>query len=158
MADKFSWEKDVKTKRSAKVGEAVQKILSKDQPAQSVGETLEAMSPKYLEELRSCCFDNAKRYDSPFYIVVLGKKEPFALNVVRHWFIARQTKPSSATLLSDYPNHFHEVYSFNDRSGDCRLIWALTPTWNHDAILRHPDLYHPDLVQWHFDHYRERLQ
>lgn len=157
MKDKFSWEKDHKTKKSAKVGEAVHKILSKEQPSQQVGDTLEAMSPKYLEELRSCCFENSKRYTSPFYIVVLGKKEPFALNVVRHWFVARQTKPSSKSLLTYYPNHFHEVYSFNDSTGDCRLLWALTPYWNHSVIMSHPETYHPDLVNWHFDHYENKL-
>lgn len=149
--------RDPNAKTSAKVGKAVYDILSKDQPMQTVGETVEAMSPAYLEELKDCVLKNQDRYESPFYVVVLGKKEMFALNAVRQWFIARQSCPLSTTLMNDYPNYFHEVYTFNKESGDCRLLWCLPAIWVHKEIMNHAETYHPQLVQWVFDHYAKTL-
>jgi hypothetical protein len=153
----FTFQKDV-TPATAKVGEAAYNILKKDQYAQEVGDTLNEMAPKYLEELRSCCESNKNNFEAPFYIVVLGKKEPYALNVVRHWYVARQTKPNSQVLLTDYPNHFHEVFEYDDRTGDCKMLWCLTANWNHDEILGKPQTYDPSLVQWHLDHYEGKLK
>jgi hypothetical protein len=154
---KYTFEK-FPTPKDVKVGQAVFDILNKEQSSQEVGETLEMMMPKYLEELRGTCFNGSKMYKSPFYVVVLGKKEAWALNVLRHFFIARQTKPDSRVLLKDYPNYFQDVFEYSETSGNCRLLWSLTAHWNHQEILQKPDLYHPDLVQWHVDHYAGKLR
>lgn len=140
-----------------KVGKAVHDILSKPQDSQDVGETLEAMTPKYIEGLKEACKNGSNLYSSPFYVVVLGKKEVYALNVVHQWYIARQTKPNSQVLLKDYPNHFQEVFEYNEVTGDCRLLWSLTATWNHKEILDHPETYDEQLVKWHQDHYAGTL-
>lgn len=144
--------------KTVRVGQAAFDLLSKqDDYVQQVGETIEMMTPKYLEGLRNCCENASSDFKSPFYIVVLGKKEPYALNVLRHWYIARQSKPSSQTLAVDYPNHFQDVFEYNKDTGDCKLLWSLTASWNHKEILKHRDTYHPDLVQWHVDHYEGKL-
>lgn len=153
---KYTFERDP-TPKNIKVGQAVYDILNKEHSSQEVGETLEMMAPKYLEELRSTCFNGSKMYKAPFYVVVLGKKEVWAMNVLRHWFIARQTKPDSRVLMKDYPNYFQDVFEYNNDSGDCKLLWSLTAHWNHSEILGKKDLYHPELVKWHQDHYEGKL-
>ena len=157
MSDNFSYQKDEKNKPS-KVGKAIFDIISKDQAPQQVGETLESMTPTYIEGLREACMKGCSLYKSPFYVVILGKKEPYALNTIHQWYVARQTKPSSKIMLRDYPNHFHDVFEYNDATGDCRLLWSLTAEWCHKEILEHPETYDQQLVQWHFDHYLDILK
>lgn len=138
---------------SSKVGKAVYDILSKEQSAQEVGETLEMMAPDYVEELKDTIRANVNSFEAPFHVVVLGKKEPWAMNVIRHWFVARQTCPTSQHLMDEYPNHFHEVFEYDERTGDCKLLWALPAQWCHQEILMKKDLYHPTLIRWISNHY-----
>ena len=103
----FSWEslplkmsKDKIKANPAKVGQAVYDVLSRPQGTQEVGETVDAMTDRYYQELFATISNAKKMYDDPFYVVVLRKKESWALNVVRQWYIARQTRPRSIYLRS----------------------------------------------------------
>ncbi len=80
-----------KKRVTSEVGKALYDILSKEQHHQEVGETINELAPGYIEHLKSCIEDNEGKLESPFYVIVISKKEQYALNVVRHWFIARQT-------------------------------------------------------------------
>lgn len=153
---KYFQAKEELGKNPSRVGQAVYDILNRQNSPQEVGETLEMMAPDYVEELKDCIRNNVTKFDAPFYIVVMGKKEMFAMNVLRHWFVARQTEPTSQVLMHDYPNHFHEVFEYNKNTGDCRLLWALPATWCHAEIINHPETYHPQLVKWIMDHYGKK--
>jgi hypothetical protein len=149
MKESFSWEKDEKTKNSSKVGKAVYDILSKDnQPETTVGEIISEYADEYTEMVKKTLTDNMERLDSPFYVVVLSKKEPWALNVMRNWFIARQTKPSPKILRQDYPNHMQTVYSYDSKSGEFKLHWSLPVAQDAAVVLRNFQLYDPVLVKW----------
>lgn len=141
----------------SKVGQAAYDILSKPQPLQEVGETIDMITPDYLDELKKTVEENRSKYNPPFYVLVLGKKEFYAINVVRHWFVARQTCPLSSDLMRDYKNFFHEVYKYDDRTGDCVLLWVLPAIWTHEEILNHWETYDPQLVAWLWDHYQGKL-
>lgn len=148
MTEKLSWEKDEKTQRSSKVGEACYEILSKPQEMQEVGETLDAMTPRYWKELYETIYANKDKLSAPFYIVVLRKKEPWALNILRQWFIARQTKPTPAFLRETYPNHDHDLWRVNFPSSQVALEWTLPTAQDSATILKSRWLYHEDLVKW----------
>lgn len=142
----FTFQRDKPKKKT--VGKAVHDIITKEQAPITVGEVLDEYQHEYLEEILTCIRDNRSKYESPFYIIVLTKKEPWALNVMRNWFIARQTRPSARWMRSEFPNFMQTVYAWDDRSEQLRLLWSL-PTWQ-DAlvVLKNKDLYDPQLVKW----------
>jgi REP element-mobilizing transposase RayT len=134
--------------QTAKVGQAVYDILSKPtHDMQNVGETLDAMTPRYYKELFDTFENNRKQFSSPFYIVVLRKKEPWALNVLRQWYIARQSKPSARVLRKDYPNHDHDVWEADSKADDVRLLWTLPTSQDAQTILTNKGMYQEDVVE-----------
>lgn len=136
----------VAEKTASKVGQAVYDILSKPQGNQEVGETINAMAPSYFEQLEDTINSNIAKYDFPFYVVILKKKEPWALNVVRQWYVARQTKPHASFLRSQFPNHTHDVWEIRG-SGDRRFLWTLPTISECQTIIKNKHLYHPELVK-----------
>jgi hypothetical protein len=132
----------------SKIGQAVYDIKSKVQEMQTVEETLDEMTPKYFAELKLACEGNEKNFDPPFYVVVLRKKEFWTDNVLRQWFVARQTRPSPKILRQDYPNHDHDVWKYDQRTGDVALQWTLPTAQDSDSILRNAQYYHSDLLHW----------
>lgn len=145
---KLRQSKDELKKDPAQVGKAVYESLLKPQEMQEVGETIEAMTPKYYEQILETVNSNSSKYDSPFYVVVLRKKEPWALNVLRHWYVARQTKPSAFVLREDYPNFDHDVWKVDGHSRDISLMWTLPTKQDAASILKNRWMYHEDLVKW----------
>jgi len=132
----------------AKVGQAVYDILSKSHnSSQEVGETMSAMTPRYYEELMATIEANNDKYDQPYYIVVLRKKEPWAVNVLRQWFIARQTKPSAKVLREDYPNHDFDVWNIDPKQHSINFIWTLPTAQDSRTILANKECYDPALVE-----------
>lgn len=135
----------------SQVGKAVQDIISKPQDDMTVGDIIEDYQHEYVEELRDCIEKNAHKYESPFYVLILCKKEPWALNVMRNWFIARQTKPSARQLRKEYPNHMSTLYQYNVKKRELKILWSLPIAQDAAVVLRNPQLYHPDLVRWILD-------
>jgi len=132
------------------VGKVAYDLLHKafeTQEMQEVQETLDAMTPAYYAELEDCIQKNRHKYQAPFHVVCLRKKENFFVNVLRQWFIARQTKPLACIMLRDYPNHDHDIWEIN-AAGEPKLLWTLPPGQEQLTIMKHPELYHSDLVKW----------
>ena len=131
-------------------GKAAYDLLHKSIEAnemQEVQETIDAMTPAYIAELEDCAQKNSRKYDGKYYIVCLRKKETFFVNVIRQWFIARQTKPIPDVLFRDYPNFDHDIWEISP-GGDTKLLWSLPPGQEQRTIMKNPHLYHSDLVQW----------
>jgi len=138
-------------KNPSKVGQAVFDILSKDQKMQTVEETIEGMTPKYFEEVLKAVDRGCKAYNSPFYVVVVRKKETLggmASNVLFHRFVDRQTMPSPKVLREDYPNADHEVYEVNAKTSTISLLWVLPTAQDSRTIVKNKHLYDPMLVGW----------
>lgn len=146
MKKKLSWESD--TPKKPTVGQAVYDILSKPADHIEVQEILQEYQHKYLEEILECIKQNKDKYDPPFYIVVLTKKEPWALNVMRNWFIARQTKPSAKWMRDEFPNHQQTVYRWDDKQEKLDILWSLPIDQDAKVVLRNKDLYDCELVRW----------
>jgi len=140
----FSWEKEEQEPK--RVGQAVYDVLSKPQEPCQVQEIINEYAESYVKELEECVHLNARCYGFPFYVVVLHKKEPWAVNVLRNWFVARQTKPEMKSMWELFPNHGITVYEV--KQGSCEAIWSL-PTWQEArVVVSNSHLYHPDLVRW----------
>ncbi len=134
-------------KKGKRVGQAVYDILLKDQPNYTTEDILDGYSVEFVKEIESCIENNKNRYESPFYILVLSHKEPWADNVVRNWFIARQTAPDALDMIKSYSNHMKTLYRV-DKVGRLELDWVIPGIQDIRTILKNPHLYDPQLVKY----------
>lgn len=133
---------------TTRVGQAALDILSASQPTYSAGDIVDAFGPKYVEEIEKAIAEGERKYTNPFYIFVLTKKEPWVTNIVRNYFVARQTPPRAMDSMIGYPNHTKTLYIVDASKGQIKLIWSL-PGWDDcQSVAKHPDLYAPELVRW----------
>jgi len=138
----YSYQKD----NGPSVGAKVLEIISKDQPVVEAGEIIEAYAKDYTSQLQ-CCVDAAhKARGSDFHVVVFHKKEVWAMNVLRNFFVHRKTCPDIKQMWTEYPNHGHTIYHF--KGDNFKIVRSLPSRQEASGILRNWDLYHPDLVEW----------
>lgn len=140
--------KDNLSGTTSKVGKAVHDILQKDNEDITVQEILDEFQHKYTQELEETIKIHIDKYEAPFYIVVLTKKEPWALNVVRNWFIARQTRPKVQFLREEFPTYMNTVYQVDKRSSELKILWSLPIKQDAEVVLKNRHLYDPHLVKW----------
>jgi hypothetical protein len=142
--------------KGQRVGQAVLDILSKDQNEQTVEETLDEFGPDFIKELESTINNNIHKYASPFYVLVLSKKEMWACNLMRNYFIARQTNPLPTNLIQEYPNHMKTLYKVRSK-GEVSLVWCIPGHQDCQSVARNPGAYDQELVQWIFQYYAGKL-
>lgn len=130
------------------VGSAVYDILEKDTHAYEVQEIIDGYAQDYTNEVRECVEKNWGKFESPFYVVVLHKKEPWALNVLRNYFIARQTEPDIKTMWTDYRHFMHTVYKVDKQKNSIDLLRSLPSPDEAKTILQNWALYDAQLVKW----------
>lgn len=136
-------------KHGAQVGKEVLKIHSRDDhETVTVEQIIEEYKEKYLQEIVTAIKDGALRYEDPFYVVVMHKKEPWSEIVLRNWFIPRQTKPLPKDVRLDYPNHSHTVYKVDCSQGKFEVLWTLPTAQDCLTIMANAHLYDPQLVSW----------
>jgi len=134
-------------KKAKRVGQAVYDILLKDSPSLTTEEILDGYQHEFVKDFEKCVEDNKNRYESPFYVFVLSHKEPWADNVVRNWFIGRQTAPEAYEMILQYPNHMKTLYRI-DKAGRMDLDWVIPGIQDIRTILKNPHLYDPQLVKY----------
>lgn len=134
--------------KGQRAGQAVYDIMSKEQSAQTVEETLEEWGPDFAVELERCIQDNKDKYAGEFYVFVLTKKEMWATNLVRNWFIARNTEPAKGPMMVDYPHATKTVYKVNPRIGGLDLVWTIPGIEDCRSIASSPQSYDPSLNKW----------
>lgn len=144
--------------KGVRVGQAVVDILSKDQPDQTVEETIEAFGPDFVKELQDTIEKNKGKYQSPFYVFILTKKEMWAVNVVRNFFIARQTNPSGLEMVKQYPNYMKTLYKVDSKKGTLELKWSIPGHQECLSICKTPSSYDPELVSWILQCYAGNLE
>ena len=152
--------KDKIKKDPSKLGQAVYDILSTEQHMQTVEETTDAMTPKYFEELMIAVNKGCKDFKSPFYVVVVRKKETLAgqvMNVLKHQYVTRQTPPKAEFLRTNFPNADHDLYEISSYLSTVTLLYTLPTEQDSRTILKHPHLYDPQLVKWIVDYNRGTL-
>ena len=145
-AKKYQYER--RGQKGARVGQAVADILSKDNESMTCEELLEGFGVRFAQELESTINANLEKYESPFYVLALTKKEYWADNIVRNWFIARQTPPHALDLTIQYPGYTKTLYVINSTKGDLKVAWSIPGLEECKSICKHPDIYSPELVEW----------
>jgi hypothetical protein len=143
--------------KGQRVGQAVVDLLSKSQPVQTVGETIDAFGSDYAKQVQDCIEDNQHKYKSPFYIFVLTKKEFWADNVLRNFFIARQTPPHAFQMMEQYSNFTKTLYLVDANAGKIKIIWSLPGFQDCITVAKNPHLYSPELVKWIEDCFSRKL-
>jgi hypothetical protein len=143
--------------RGKRVGQAVTDILAGPCESQTVGETLDAFGPKFIQEMEQCIEENTHKYKSPFYIFVLTKKEMFADNIVRNYFIARQTPPYAFDMLEQYANYGKTLYIVDAKKGRLEILWSIPGFQDCLSVAKSPLTYDPQLVRWIEDCFQRKL-
>ena len=152
--------KDKVKKNPAKVGQAAFDLLSKKQYTQTVEETIEGMTPQYFNGLFEAANLGAKEFSSPFYVVVIRKKETIGgtvANILLHKYCRRQTKPKASFLRSEFPNADHDVYEVDGNTSNITLLWTLPTKQDSSSILKNKAQYDGQLVKWIEDFEAGRL-
>lgn len=132
-----------------RVGQAVVDILSKgNHPLITAGEITDGQAEKYRKSLEEAIETGEKIYESPFYVVVMTNKEFWAANVVRNWFIPRQTPPFATTLYQFYPNHMKTLYMVDPSRGHLKICWSIPGVQEMIQISLKPDMFDSRLVKY----------
>jgi hypothetical protein len=137
--------------KGSRVGQAVVDILSGDMAPQTVEETMEAMTPKYFQELMMAAERGGRFHESPYYVVVVRKKETLAGmadNILSHKYIDRQTKPTPEYMRYNFPNHDHDVYEVDGKNSSITHLWTLPTKQDSATIVKNKSMYDPQLVKW----------
>ena len=134
--------------KGKRVGQAVVDILANNPAPQTVEETIFEFGPDFAKELEKTIEDNRHRYKSPFYVLVLTKKEMWACNVVRNFFIARQTAPRSSSMVVEYPNYTKTLYKVNPKKGTVDALWSIPGHEECKSISKSPESFDPELLKW----------
>ena len=137
---------------SQTVGEAAYNILTKDNnPTILAGDIAEARSDDYIKSMEEAIASGFKMYKSPFYVLVLSHKEMWAVNVMRNWFIPRQTPVHATYMYQHYPNHMKTLYMIRKEDGEPKVCWSLPGHQDMISVAKHPNNYDPQLVKWIYD-------
>ena len=153
----YSWEslplkvsRDKIKANPSQVGKAAFELLSNPIPKQEVQETVDAMTPRYYKELMDTINNTLRKYEKTYYIVVLRKKETLGgnvTNVLRQWYVDRQTKPTAHFLRNEFPNHDHDVWEISPSTKEASFMWTLPTKTDCKSILKNRHFYDPSLVK-----------
>nr|CAB4126342.1 hypothetical protein UFOVP88_14 [uncultured Caudovirales phage] len=132
-----------------RVGQAVSDILSHDQPSQTVEDTIDAFKNDYEKAFHEAVEKGIEQgFKFPFYIYVLQHKMFWADNVIRHWFVSRQTPTSPYKEMVENPHHNKILYKVDPDFDLIEIVWNIPGKEDCETIMRDPLMYAPELVQW----------
>lgn len=77
----------------------------------------EVHKKEFEENIYKAIHTGKKYFKSPFYIVVMTKKERLMQNVLRNYFIPRQSCP--------FPNWDESVYRYTDHDERIEYLWTI---------------------------------
>lgn len=103
-------------KRKKTVGEEAIIRLANPDDKQEVVETQREADKEYFPQME-ICIQNHSQWDKPYYIVVHQKKERLLENVIRRYFIGRQSMPT--------PQWDQTLWRYDPGTGNLRFIWTL---------------------------------
>lgn len=123
---------DTKVAQPATVGEEAYKRLLNPDSKQGIIETQQEIDKKYFSEIEDCVRKHKGKpnFEGDFFIVVLVKKERLMENVVRRYFIARQTLPTPA---------FDQTVWRYRKGGELEYIWTIPDHNTCQEIFHHPE-------------------
>lgn len=135
--------------KGKRVGQAVADILSKDQPTYSAEDIIEGYKEKFEKSFHEAVEGGIKQgLKYPFYIYVMQHKEFWADNVVRNWFIPRQTPPHALDMIEKYPHHNKILYMVNPESNQIKICWNIPGYEDCKSILKNPAGLSSEMIKW----------
>lgn len=100
------------------VGEISSDLLKKSHESDhSANDQMKEQLEDYETNMNACIDRSIKTMDGDFYIVVLTKKERLMQNVLRNFFIGRQSCPT--------PEYDQAVYKYNKKTGSPEFLWVV---------------------------------
>jgi len=127
----------VVNEKKTTVGEEAYKRLLNPDTKQSIIDTQQEIDKDYFPQLEECIKKHIGKpnFEGDFFITVIVKKERLMENVVRRYFIARQTLPT--------PAYDQTVWRFNKR-GDVEYIWTVPDHNTCQEMYHHPENVPPE--------------
>jgi len=127
--------------KKSTVGEESYKRLVSGE-SQEVGETSAEMNKTFEEELMECVTTYRRnRLDdsSPFYVVVLHKKERIMKNVVRRYFFGRESEPT--------PDYDQVVFKVDPKNMKIDFKWVIPDIETYHDMIFNGQMYPADKQQ-----------
>lgn len=119
---------------------------------QSVGETLEALMPKFKEIIDEAV---QKSYDAgikgKYYIHIWVQKDPYAQNALHIYPQCRRTRPSP------YQGHDHYLWSVENQS-HVKFEWCIPCKEQLNYILANPHKFDPEYVSMLKKYTQDKLE
>jgi len=114
------------------VGYEAYKRLCKPDLKQGIIETQQEIDKKYFSELEDCIRAHKGKlgFEGDFFITVIVKKERLMENVIRRYFLARQSLPT--------PDYDQTVWRYNPK-GELEFIWVVPDHNTCQEIYHHPE-------------------
>lgn len=95
----------------------------------SAHEQMQQQLIEYENNVIECLESGKKTYPHDFYIVVETKKEPKLKNVLRNYFLHRQTCPT--------PTYDNVVYKYHKLDDALEFLWVLPSKQTYKMMLNH---------------------
>lgn len=122
-----------KLNQKPSVGEEALKRLLDPDHNQGIIDTQREIDKEYFPELEKCV-QKAKGepgFEGDFFVVVIAKKERLMENVIRRYFVPRQTLPA--------PDFDQTVWRYL-KGGDIQYIWTVPDNNTCQEMYHHPEL------------------
>lgn len=102
------------------VGKLATELMNKELESPSthtVHEQSTEMMKDYASSLFECVETHKKVFDGDFFVVVIAKKEPLLPNVIRNYFVGRQSCPK--------PDYDQAVFHYHRKDDGLEYLWVI---------------------------------
>ena len=104
-------------KKRDTVGAISSKLIQKEPCSRDPIELEREMHTDYEKNVFECVTTHKKIFFDDFYVVVLTKKERIMKNVIRNYFLARQSCPT--------PDYDQAVYQYDKKKDSINFMWVI---------------------------------
>lgn len=99
------------------VGKVARDLMLKDEPSHSPIDYEREMHKDYEKNIQECIARGKKDFPGNFYVLVITKKERLMQNVIRNYFMARQSCPT--------PEWDQTVYFYDRKNDVLQFLWVI---------------------------------
>lgn len=121
------------------VGAVAHELQKQEAPTRDPIELEREMHKDYERRIYESIADGKKSYTGDFYIVVMTKREMLLTNVLRNYFVVRQTAPT--------PNWEQTVYKYHREEERIEFLWVVPDKDACEELCDNALLVHPDEKQ-----------
>lgn len=100
-----------------KVGKIATELQQKTPDTRNPIELKDEMLKDFEENFYLCIEREKHKYDEPFFVVILAKREMVLTNVMRQYFFTRHTCPT--------PTFDQTVFRFDPKTYEAEYIWTI---------------------------------